>query len=189
MQHIVFGSSQATLDSGVLESQVYTAHARGMAKGNLAEPLERFVASVEACLIALGERVDASNGGVLELDLVDWVTTAMFESETPALFGPSLFDAGHSTLSPAELRAAFNDFDAAFPLLASGLIPSFLQGFIPPIAKGLEGRRKLIEHLGTWAKADMPGLEKGVVRDMVEIGVKAGLGDEESGIFALGTFW
>ncbi|ORY90686.1 cytochrome P450 [Leucosporidium creatinivorum] len=189
MQHTVFDSSQYTLQSGVLETKIFPAHGRGLAKGQLGLPLERFVASIQARLADLGEQIDAA-GGSIELDLVKWVTTTMFEGATPALFGSELFSAEQSsTLSPSELMKAFAAFDGGFPLFASGMVPPSLHSFVRPLANGIDGRRKLVRHLAEWIEADMPGLEEGVVREMADIATGAGLPAEEGAKMLLGTLW
>lgn len=125
----------------------------------------------------------------MEIDLVKWVTTTMFEGATPALFDSELFSAERSKLSPAELMKAFSAFDGGFPLFASGMVPSFFHPYIPPLANAIEGRRKLVRHLAEWIEADMPGLEVGVVREMAQISLDAGQPAEEGAKMLLGTLW
>lgn len=125
----------------------------------------------------------------MELDLIKWVTTTMFEGATPALFASELFSAERSTLSPPELMEAFAAFDGGFPLFASGIVPSFFHSFIPPFANAIEGRRKLVAHFAEWIEADMPGLEAGAVREMAQISKDAGQPVEEGAKVALGTLW
>jgi hypothetical protein len=188
MQQTVFDSSKETIQSGILESRIFPAHGRGLAKGQLGLPLERFVASIQARLADLGEQIDAA-GGSMEIDLVEWVTTTMFEGATPALFDSELFSAERSTLPPSELMEAFAAFDGGFPLFASGLVPSVFHSFTPPLANAIEGRQKLVAHLAEWIEADMPGLEAGVVREIAQLSKDAGQPAEEGAKMLLGTLW
>lgn len=172
-----------------MEKRVYPIHARGLSKLQLEEPLSRFVTSIEEQLDLFSKELDSSEGGTTIINLVEFITNLLFEAGTPALFGPSLLSTPTSTLTPTELRQAFNTFDSAFPLLASGLIPPSLHGLVPPIAKGVEARNALSRHLGEWVRDGMQGLENGVVRDVAEIGLDEGLPMTEVGTLVLGTFW
>jgi hypothetical protein len=145
MQGLMFGmADNIWTGARAMETRIFHVHGKGLSKVNSTPP---FPAS--SSFESLGKQIDLG-GGFLELDLADWVTTTIYEGATPGLFGPSLLASSISTscLSPERLRNAFAAFDTAFPLLASGLIPTFLYSSIPPIAS----------HFGEWVPAGLLGL-------------------------------
>jgi hypothetical protein len=77
------------------------------------------------------------------------------------------------------LKEDFAAFDSCFPLLAAGMIPSFLFPFIPSIANGIKGRERLFKFIGIWVEDGMPGLDEGLVYDMAQIGHTAGHSSRE----------
>lgn len=184
---MVFGSSEGVWkNEALLDGKVFPLHSRGMVKGKMEAPLARFVAAVEERVQVLAQEVDRA-GGELEISLVDWVKTTMHGASIPSLFGPSF--ATHANLSPPQLQATLEAFDAAFPLLASGLVPTFLHPLIPPIAKGLRARNELSEAITTWISDDMPGLDEGVVRDMTVASLDAGHPASEAAKLVIGNIW
>lgn len=65
-------------------------HARALAKAKLDDPLSRFVHHVETSSIALlSAHIEDSPTKSVELDLVRWVSDAMFQGATDAMFGPA----------------------------------------------------------------------------------------------------
>lgn len=188
MQGDVFGSSKGVWkNEALLDGEVFPLHSRGMVKGKMEAPLARFVAAIEERVDVLGDEVDDAAGGELELSLVDWVKTTVHGASIPTLFGPSF--ASHANLSPPQLQATLEAFDAAFPLLASGLVPAFLHPLIPPIAKGLRARDELSKAIATWILDDLPGLEEGVVRDMTAACLDAGHPASEAAKLVIGNIW
>lgn len=192
MNYTVFNCSVDVFNSRIIEKSIFPAHARGLARGQLPIPTERFVNSVESSVFALGEQVDKA-GGTLEVELVDVLNRIMFEGATDALFGLELCSPSFSQLTRSQLRETFVEFDTAFPLLATGLaagmLPSRVVAMWPRLAKGVKARRVLIEHFAGWAKAGLPGLEEGVTKEIVDLAAKAGVGQEEIGKILLGSFW
>ncbi|KAM0787945.1 hypothetical protein ACM66B_006150 [Microbotryomycetes sp. NB124-2] len=190
MQHDVFGSERFVVDSGVLEGQLFAAHSRGLSRPKLEEPISRFNMNVQQTVERVLARIDASDDNATELDLVEFVTSALYEGATPALFGHTLFDfdSDAPVASFATIRKRFWAFDEAFPLFAAGL-PSFLQALIPVVHRGKLGRAHVARHIGQWIDHDLPGLDDGVVRDMADIGRQARWSSVESGKLLLGTYW
>lgn len=192
MNYTVFNTSPAIFSSRFIEERVFPAHAKGLARGQLATPLERFITSIEGRIAALGDKVEKT-GESAEIELVDVVNEMVFEGASDALFGTELCSSSHSDLTRAQLREAFIDFDASFPLLASGLaaglLPAPLHRFWPKLDRGVKARSVLTKHFAKWARAGLPGLEEGVTKDIVEIGMNAQVGDEEMGKILLGSFW
>ncbi|KAK4052113.1 hypothetical protein OIV83_002407 [Microbotryomycetes sp. JL201] len=190
MQGDVFGSERHVVQSGVLESQLFAAHSRGLSKAKLEEPVARFNMNVQQTIERVLAQIDSSSSGATETDLIELVTNALYEGATPALFGHTLFDfdSEQPVASFQATRAKFWAFDEAFPLFAAGL-PTLFQSVIPVAYRGKQGRSHVAKHIGQWIDHDLPGLDSGVVRDMADIGRRAQWSAVESGKLLLGTYW
>lgn len=88
-----------------------------------------------------------------------------------------------------DLRDGFNAFDACFLLLAAEKIPSVLFPFIPPIAKGLRGRERVLKVMIEWIEEGMPGLNDGVIQEMTQILIKEGYSSREIATLLSGDLW
>jgi cytochrome P450 len=88
-----------------------------------------------------------------------------------------------------DFRKDFATFDACFPLLAADMVPPFLHPFVPPIAKGMNGREHLFEFIATWVEDGMPGLDEGVILDMAQIGLTKGHSSREIASFLNADLW
>ena len=188
----VFDNSLKVYQSRVLEKEIFPAHTKGLVRGQLPQPLARFVASIEQKIVALGERVD-KEGGNVKIELVDVINEMVFDGATDALFGPELCSFAESTLDRQQLRHTFIAFDSAFPLLvaglAAGLLPRRIISLWPRLAKGVAAREGLVSHFSSWIKAGMPGLEEGAIRGVVEAGQRTEIGEVELGKVLLSAFW
>jgi cytochrome P450 len=88
-----------------------------------------------------------------------------------------------------DFKKNFNTFDGCFPLLAADMVPPFLHPFVPLIAKGMKGRERLFEFIGTWVEDGMPGLDEGVIFDMAQIGLTEGHSSREIASFLNADLW
>ncbi|KAK4705544.1 hypothetical protein P7C70_g647, partial [Phenoliferia sp. Uapishka_3] len=172
MQGSVFGSPHSVWSSNKMEKDVFPAHASALQKSKLDLPLADFIKSTAAAIALLGTRIDEA-GGDLEMDLVDWVSTAVFSGAMDAMFGGEFLGISDESTTAA-FRSNFVKFDQAFPLLASDMIPSVLLRFIPPLSAGIKARNDLALQFEQWVIRGMPGLEEGVIKEMVNVGLKSG---------------
>lgn len=184
MQRTVFDAGPYASDKNVMDD-FYRVHARGMQKSQLDSSLERFVEVARRECEAFVTRLDQTPHGVLEVGLDKFLTDIFFEASLVGLFGPSVREP--SGVSKTALREAFDAFDDAFPLLASGLVPPLLIDLV--LRKGRLGQRQLATVLQAWVEAGFPGLEKGVVRDMAQTGLDRELGVVEVGKLLVADAW
>lgn len=178
MQGSAFGAPYWQ-DQTLLDDQFFPTHSRGMQKGQLTVPLQRFIAVVRDRLDDLAVQVDAAPSGELSLKLAPWIVETYFEASLAGLFGPHVRDA--KGISPAELFDAFCKFDRAFPIMASGLVPPFLLEKIPDVKEGRVAQDLIASTFEAWIRDGFDGLEKGVVRDMAEVALNNELGAKEGG--------
>jgi len=187
MQHTVFLAGPFWRNKELMEGQFYKTHARGFQKQRLDKPVERYVTVIQRQVDELASKVDESENGELELPLSKWITDMFFEASFVGLFGDRVRES--SGISPEALRKAFDEFDTSFPLMAAGLLPSFLLNLVPDVKKGMTSQRVLAETLRVWIGDGFPGLEDGVVRDMAQVALDNDLGLEEAGKMLVADLW
>ncbi|GAA6002016.1 hypothetical protein JCM10207_003039 [Rhodosporidiobolus poonsookiae] len=173
--------------SAFYTQHMFPVHAKGMSKAGLAAPLERYVAFLQQQIEDLAARVDASEGGELVLDLQEWVTTTFFRASTTALFGPHVLNA--AGMSEDELHAHFETFDAAFPIMASGMLPPSLLDRIPDVKQAREAQQAMAGMLAAWITAGLPGVEEGVIQGVVEVCREQGMSPAQIGLLLVADFW
>lgn len=187
MQNTVFGAGSFWKDKDLMEGQFYKTHARGFQKQRLDKPVERYVTVIQREVDKLAAKLDEMENGETEVPLSKWVTDLFFDASFVGLFGDRVRES--SGISAEELRKAFDDFDTSFPLMAAGLLPSFLLNLVPDVKKGKAGGKVLAEALRDWIKDGFPGLEDGVVRDMAQVALDNDLGLEEAGKMLVSDLW
>ncbi|KAK4046122.1 hypothetical protein OIO90_006629 [Microbotryomycetes sp. JL221] len=191
MQHAVFGSQPYIGQSGVLETKLFAAHSRGLSKLRLEQPVNRFNSNVEQSIDQILSS-QFKNSSPVQIDLINLVTNMLYQGATPALFGNNLLEfethdqENEPIPSSNELQTHFWNFDNAFPLLTAQ-VP--LQRWIPTTRQGIKGRQNFVEHVSKWIQHDLPGLNEGVVRDMVDIGNQHEWQTIETAKLVLGTYW
>ncbi|GAA5835857.1 hypothetical protein JCM9279_002121 [Rhodotorula babjevae] len=186
MQGSAFGASFWD-DHSIMNGQVFPIHARGMTKTGLAKPLERFVTVVRSRIADLAAQVDTSSSGAITIKLADWIIETYFEASLTAMFGPSVRHA--KGVSRDELWRAFCDFDKAFPIMASGMVPPWLLDRIPDVITGKKAQGALADMFEAWIRDGFEGLDEGVIRDMAEIPLNNDLGSHEAGKLIIADFW
>lgn len=185
---IIFGTSDPALASPDMERQIFPVHAKAMAKGNLKDPIARFQKSVQESVDqAEAERGQGEEASVV-VDLVQWTYDLMFKASMAALFGDEL------DLSIETFQHHFRLFDDAFPLLASGLFPRFVQDKFPslnPVYEGVKSRDFLNTKFGEWAlRTDCQPLDdRDVVKAMSDTIQSLGWSLTDLGSCLLGDFW
>lgn len=98
---------------------------------------------------------EEESGEEMEIDLVNFVTEAVFEASAISLFGKNFFTS--IGLSALEMRKIFKDFDSQFPLMVSGVIPVSLFWMIPSLSTSFYARRKLIQIFSEWIRSRSNG--------------------------------
>ncbi|KAM0749646.1 cytochrome P450 [Meredithblackwellia eburnea MCA 4105] len=177
MQNSVMGSPPSVAFHSIMTQKLFPDHARALTKGKLDPPLARFVDSIRNTALAsiatrlqeLSSPQNSNSTNSIEINLVEWTEAAMFEAATVAMFGPEMLPT--AGLTKSEFHRLFKEFDAAFPLLASGKIPSFMTSLIPVLSKGIKARNNLARHMSKWVDAGLPGMAEGMIRDMYNIGL------------------
>jgi hypothetical protein len=181
---VIFGMSSKITDlqGDQLDKHIFPVHSKGMTKPRLASAVDRFYQSITET-IALEKQ---EWKGDKTIDAVDWTFTLMFKASMAALFGDQL-----DIPLPTFIKC-FQDFDRAFPLLASEQIPKFIQPYFPSVvAQGVKSRDWLNVQFGKWAReTGCAGLDDGdVVKAMAMEGIKLGFSDYDNGSGILGDFW
>ncbi|KAL8278647.1 hypothetical protein RQP46_008939 [Phenoliferia psychrophenolica] len=165
----VFGSPKAVWTNEAMEKDLFPGHARALQKSKLDQPLHLFNEAIRESIADLEASIDASNGE-LEIDLAEWAMVTFFDAATVAMFGPSFL----GETSKEDFREAFLKFDLAFPLFASGMVPTGAAKLVPPLAKGLAAREELVQVFAAWVARGMPGVEDGLVKDAAASSERAG---------------
>lgn len=195
MSHTIFDTGLDVCNSGVMEKRLYPAHSKSLTKAQLSGPMDRFVASVRVQIDNLVARIDASDDGVMQVDASDLINTLIFDGAVPSLFGSQLYalpsdkDSSPKALSPDAMRQAFIEFDAAFPLLASELLPPWLQRRVPLLRRGIDSRDRLLDHFVDWIERGAPDCDEGPIKAMVDVGAAQGVSPRETATWLLGTYW
>lgn len=184
MQKTVFDAGEYWKDIDTMGA-FYKVHSRGLQKSQLDSSVARFVSVMERQVEELATRLDSTKGGELELNLDEWVTDMFFEASLVGLFGPRMREP--SGISKEAFRKAFDEFDGAFPFLASGLLPLPLANLI--FRKGKKSQHVLADTLQQWVEEGFPGLEEGVIRDMAQVAIDRGLGTKEAGKVLVADAW
>ncbi|GAA5942569.1 hypothetical protein JCM3775_000260 [Rhodotorula graminis] len=184
MQGSAFGASFWN-DKSIMNGQVFPVHARGMK--NLAPALERFITVVRARIADLAAQVDAATSGAVTIKPAEWIADTYFEASLAGMFGPNVRDA--KGVSRDELWRAFCEFDKAFPIMASGMVPAWLLDRIPDVVTGKKAQGVLADIFEAWIRDGFEGLDEGVIRDMAEIPLKNDLGAHEAGKLLIADFW
>ena len=178
MQGSAFGASFWE-DQSIMNGQVFPVHARGMTKAGLTPPLQRFISVVRSRIADLAAQVDASSSGAVTIKFAEWIVETYFEASLAGMFGPDVRAA--KGVSRDELWRAFCEFDKAFPIMASGMVPSWLLDRIPDVVAGKKAQGLLADTFEQWIRGGFEGLDEGVIRDMAEIPLKNDLGTYEAG--------
>lgn len=188
MQRTAFGADYWD-DRKLMDGQFFPVHARGMSKANLTAPLARFVATVREKVDELSARLDSAptGGEGITLDLVEWTLDAFYDGTLAGFFGPKVLDARGTT--KAELYAALEAYDRAFPIIASGLLPPALVERIADVKKARKAQHVLAATFSDWVAGGFDGLEHGVVRDMAQVALDNDLGAYEAGKMLVADFW
>ncbi|GAA6058633.1 hypothetical protein JCM10212_004044 [Sporobolomyces blumeae] len=178
-------------DRDLMEGQFYSVHGRGFRTPRLEGPVDRFVSVVRSRVEHLATRLDGLTprdaGDELVVSLDELVTDLFYDASFVALFGAHVRDA--SGISAVDLREAFDKFDHAFPLLASGLLPAFLLDRIPDVKVGRQGFDVLAKTLQAWIEGGFEGLDEGVVKDMAQVALDNWLGSKEAGKMLVADLW
>jgi hypothetical protein len=185
MQNTVFDAGPFWKDRQIMEEGFYKTHSRGLQKSQLGDSLDRFVKVVNEQIENFARELDCLDENEREVNIDEWITGIFFEASLVGLFGPSMRES--SGISKEAFRTAFEEFDDAFPLLASGLIPRPLIDLT--LGKGKRGQRVLAESLQKWIEDGFPGLEKGVIRDMAQVALDRGLGTVEAAKMLVADAW
>lgn len=180
----IFGLAKSITspNSMQLDKHIFPVHAKAMTKPRLAKAVVRFQ---QAIYDAVKDECSSWTGDK-SVDLVDWTFTLMFKASLVALFGEKL------DLPLETFMKCFQDFDAAFPLLASEKIPKFVQSYFPGVVgQGVRSRDHMIAEFAKWAReTGCAGLEVGdVIKDVADEGARLGFGDYDIGSCMLGDFW
>lgn len=176
MQGSAFGASFWD-DQNIMNGQVFPVHARGMK--SLTPALERFVTVLRSRIDQLAAEVEASSTGAVTIKPADWIVETYFEASLAGMFGSHVREA--KGISRDELWRAFCQFDKAFPIMASGMVPSWLLDRIPDVVAGKKAQGVLADVFEAWIRDGFEGLDEGVIRDMAEIPLKHDLGTHEAG--------
>ncbi|KAJ8519223.1 hypothetical protein ONZ45_g3801 [Pleurotus djamor] len=184
LQLTAFGSIESIAQGEGL-ARMFPVHAKGLTNLRLDAPVARFAHIVQSKVFELKERVESTPNHSIEINIVRWIIDVMFEAGTSALFGEEFCERAVK----AGLQESFNAFDASFPLLASEMIPLPMYKFVPPVAKGMQGREEIWKLLKTWIEDGMPGLDEGVVREMAEMGLAEGYSSYETAKLLMGDLW
>lgn len=180
MQGSAFGASPSLWQNkALMHGQVFPVHARGMSKTNLTAPLQRFVAVVRSRIDDLAARVDTAPSGSVTIKPAEWIVETYFEASLAGMFGSNVRDA--KGISRDELWTAFCQFDKAFPIMAGGVVPSWLLNHVPDVVVGKRAQDLLASMFEAWIQDGLEGLDEGVVRDMAEIPLQSNLGANEAG--------
>ena len=185
MQNTVFDAVGSWWTDKPTMDGFYRIHSRGLQRLQLEDSLDRFVKTVKQEIENFATRLDGTSDGQLVVDLNSWITDIFFEASLVGLFGPEVRIP--SGISKEAFREAFDSFDDAFPLLASGLIPRPLTSIL--LKKGKQGQHILADVMRKWIEAGFPGLEKGVVREMAQNALDQGLGTWEAGKLLVADAW
>lgn len=142
----VFGIAKEVTRQPVWEETFFPLHHKYMAKSKMGAAIARFADAIEGHLQKEQERLRSS--GPMVVDLIQWTTGLVNPASIVALFGTEL------PIPVGDIQSWCKDFDQAFPLLSSGLIPLRLQPYFKPggIAQGVSSRGKLNACLGRWAR-------------------------------------
>ncbi|GAA5961005.1 hypothetical protein JCM3765_006500 [Sporobolomyces pararoseus] len=185
MQFTVFDALGSWWNDKPTMDGFYRIHSRGLQRSQLEDSLDRFVKTVHREIENFASRLDETSDGQLVVDLNSWITDIFFEASLVGLFGPIVREP--SGISRENFRKAFDSFDDAFPLLASGLIPRPLIKIL--LKKGKQGQHVLAEVMRKWIEAGFPGLETGVVKDMAQNALDQNLGTREAGKLLVADAW
>lgn len=187
LQGTAFGADYGN-DRSLMDGQFFPVHTRGMSKNRLTAPLRRFIGSLREKFDSVSMRLEGLDAdGEVTLDLTEWVTEAFYDATVTGFFGPRVLDARGTTRK--ELYDAFEAYDHAFPIIASGLIPPFLVERIPDVKKARAAQHVLAATFADWVRNGFDGLEEGVVRDMAQVALDNGLGDYEAGKMLVADLW
>ncbi|KAH8801848.1 cytochrome P450 [Flagelloscypha sp. PMI_526] len=166
----------------------FPMHAKAMTKGRLQGPLQRFNDVFSEKVKQLEEQVQSSSEGFVEIPIVEWVMNAMFDSGLSAIYGPEFVRIARQR-KPLTVEEGQYRFDAIFPILASGMVPSFLRRFIPPLQEGLSARAELTAAIEEFLEMGTPGLDDGLTKDSAEWMEREGLSPKEVAPMLLGDLW
>lgn len=186
MQGSVFGAPYWK-NERLMNGEIFPVHGKGMNKLRLTAPLQRFIAFVRTELDQLAVKIDSSPAAETTLNLGDWIAKVFFEASLTGMFGSNVLDAQGTPME--EFYQACLDFDAAFPIEASGMVPPALLPFIPDVKKGRKAREVISSTFTAWISGGFEGLEEGVIRDMANIALENDLGVEEAGKVRLSPFF
>ncbi|KAH8827179.1 cytochrome P450 [Flagelloscypha sp. PMI_526] len=187
MQEDVFGVGKHHPHSMFLE-RFYPMHGKGLTKGRLRGPVERFNQIFAERVRALADQVHDSASGYLDISIVDWVMATMFDAGLGAMYGMEFVRLARAR-SPKTVSSGHYGFDEIFPILASGMVPSFLWNWIKPIKEGIVARDDTSRALQEFVEMGTPGLEDGITKDTVEFMQSEGISPKDMGPLLLGDLW
>lgn len=183
---IIFGVRTETWQGPTLEKHIFPNHAKAMTKAKLAGAIERFADYADTAVAKQAASMKGHEGPEI-VNLIDFAFEVMFSASVVALFGTEL------PLPLEQLKQWFLAFDHAFPLLASGKIPGWLQPRLKAggVAAGIDARDKMNAFFGKWGRdTGCAGLrEDDVIRITAEDGLRLGFDDTDLGSMMLGDFW
>ncbi|THU98119.1 cytochrome P450 [Dendrothele bispora CBS 962.96] len=191
MQASVFGTNHDVAHGSFMTTQAFPAHAKGMATLRLDEPIQRFIQVARGQVEKLKQRVVSSPNGEVTIDLAQWIGEVMFDAGLCAMFGPEVVKRSEDLLPSHKysLKSGHYIFDDSFPLLASDMIPKSLHRFVEPVREGVRGREAVSKVLAKWVAEGLPGLEKGLIKDVTQVYLDCGVSVEEVGTLLLSDLW
>lgn len=171
-----------------LQDVLFPMHARVLVpKNRVPAPMERYYLELIRC-IGL-DKTKLETKSEIRCNLIDWAFDLMFSSSVHALFGPKFQD----FISMDSMKRHFITLDSAFPILAGGLIPQFIQPYFAPggISEAIDSRRYLSTIIGKWSKAGCVGLgDDDTVKLIVDLLVdKFSYTPFQVGGAVIGDFW
>ncbi len=163
---------------------IYPMHAKGMTRTHLVDSFQKFHHVFASKVDDL--RARAAHGSV-EIDLVQWVTDAVFDAGLAAVWGLEFVKRVSDPTNA--FHKMLDRFDNSFPIVASGLIPPFLYPLVKPTRDFTQSRDALKRILSVFVQDGTPGLDDGVIYDITQAVMREKFSPDDAASFLLTILW
>ncbi|KAF8878003.1 cytochrome P450 [Mucidula mucida] len=163
---------------------IYPMHAKGMTRAHLADSFQKFYHVFANKVDDL--RAQVAHGSV-EIDLVQWVTDAVFDAGLAAVWGLEFVERVSNPTNA--FHKMLDRFDNSFPIVASGLIPPLLYPFLKPTRDFVQSRDALKRILSAFVQDGTPGLDDGVIHDVTQVLIREKFSADDAASFLLTILW